>query len=89
MEAGKPMADAETNTPKTEAGTPPAGRSKDEVALELMKFVAATTGYGKPVGAGAGFSSKPSAHSAEEYAESLLGLFQRCRRALDEDDKTA
>ena len=26
---------------------PGAGRTKDEVALELMKFIAVTTGYGK------------------------------------------
>ena len=55
----------------------PQGANKDEVALELMKFIAVTTGYGKgaPV---AGFGGKPS-KSAEEYAESLLQLFERCR----------
>jgi hypothetical protein len=54
-----------------------AGRSKDEVALELMKFIAITTGYGKGT-SGAGFSGKP-ARSAEEYADALLQLFERCR----------
>jgi ATP:corrinoid adenosyltransferase len=51
--------------------------SKDEVALELMKFIAVTTGYGKG-GSTAGFGTKP-AKSAEEYADSLLELFERCR----------
>jgi len=51
--------------------------SKEEVALELMKFIAVTTGYGKGTG-GPGFSGKPS-RSSEEYAESLLQLFERCR----------
>ncbi|HSM78261.1 MAG TPA: hypothetical protein VLT57_11565 [Bryobacteraceae bacterium] len=50
---------------------------KDEVALELMKFVAVTTGYGKGVG-GAGFTGK-TARTPEEYADSLLQLFERCR----------
>jgi hypothetical protein len=60
------------------------GRSKDDVALELMKFVAVTTGYGKVSGGGAGFSGKPT-RSAEEYADSLLQLFERCRAMLAKD----
>lgn len=52
-------------------------RSTDEVALELMKFIAVTTGYGKGTGA-AGFGGKAT-RSAEEYSESLLQLFERCR----------
>jgi len=55
----------------------PQGANRDEVALELMKFIAVTTGYGKgaPV---AGFGGKAS-RTAEEYADSLLQLFERCR----------
>jgi hypothetical protein len=53
-------------------------RSKDEIALELMKFVAVSTGYGKATGSGAGFSGKPT-RSPEEYADALLQLFERCR----------
>ncbi len=55
-------------------------RSKDEIALELMKFIAVTTGYGKTAPA-AGYTGKP-ARSAEEYADALLELFQRCRALL-------
>jgi hypothetical protein len=47
----------------------------------MMKFIAVTTGYGKGGGAGAGFTSK-SAKSAEEYADSLLQLFERCRSVI-------
>jgi hypothetical protein len=66
--------------------SPPAGsRSKDEIALDLLKFVAVTTGYGKGAQAGAGFSGKPGNKSPEEQAEALLELFQRCRRAVKED----
>lgn len=57
-------------------------RSKDEVALELMKFIAVTTGYGKAVGS-AGFSGKPVSRSPEEYAEALLDLFERCRSVVN------
>ena len=54
------------------------GRNKDEVALELMKFIAVTTGYGKGSSTTAGFSGKAT-KSSEEYADALLQLFQRCR----------
>jgi hypothetical protein len=56
-------------------------RSKDEIALELMKFVAVTTGYGKGAPA-AGYTGKPT-KSAEEYAEALLQLYQRCRTLVE------
>lgn len=64
---------------------PPSGRSQDEVALELMRFIAVTTGYGKSAGSSAGFSGKPSAHSAEENAEALLELFARCRKLVKQE----
>lgn len=55
-------------------------RSQDEVALELMKFIAVTTGYGKGTPT-TGFSGK-GPRSSEEYADSLLELFDRCRTAV-------
>jgi hypothetical protein len=66
----------ETNVP----AQPPA-RSKDEVALELMKFIAVTTGYGKGSG-GAGYGTGRPAKTPEEYADALLELFERCRTAV-------
>lgn len=76
---------AETGTPTGNAPETPAaapgGRSKDDVALELMKFIAVTTGYGKSAGS-AGFSGKPVARSAEEHAEALIELFERCRKVV-------
>jgi hypothetical protein len=58
-----------------------AARGKDEVSLELMKFIALTTGYGKGSGS-AGYGTKGS-RSAEEYADALLELFERCRDVVD------
>ena len=57
-------------------------RRTEEIALDLMKFVALTTGYGKMQG-GAGFSGKPAVHSNEEYADSLLQLYERCRQIVE------
>ena len=56
-------------------------RRVEDIALDLMKFVAVTTGYGKPGTGGAGFQSK-SEGSGEAYADSLLKLYERCRTAV-------
>lgn len=72
------MAEEKVEAPKTPE-TPEAGRSKADVALELMKFIAVQTGYGKGVSSGAGFSGKPAAISAEEHTNALLRLYERCR----------
>jgi hypothetical protein len=55
-------------------------KTKEEIALEMMKFIAVQTGYGKG-GSGAGFAGK-AARTAEEYADSLLQLYQRCRELV-------
>ena len=69
------------NTPEVPAASGPT-RSTDEVALELMKFIAVATGYGRSSQSAAGFSGKPVTRSAEEHAEALLELFERCRRVV-------
>jgi hypothetical protein len=59
----------------------------DEIALELMKFIAVSTGYGKGIPS-AGFGGKEkSGRSADEYAEALLELFDRCRSAVRKTPK--
>jgi hypothetical protein len=69
-----------------EPNVPPApqgpARSKDEIALELMKFVAVTTGYGKPASS-PGFAGKGVGKTPEEHAEALLQLFAKCRDAVE------
>ena len=54
--------------------------TKDQVALDLMRFIAETTGYGKG-GPSAGFGGKPS-KSPEDYADALLQLYERCRNVV-------
>jgi hypothetical protein len=72
----------ESASPKP-ADAKDAARSNNEVALEMMKFIAVTTGYGKGATSAAGFSGKPS-RTSEEYAESLISLFERCRKVVSE-----
>ena len=56
----------------------------DEVALEMMKFIAVTTGYGRGSG-GAGFTGKTT-KTPEEYADALLQLFERCRTVVRKEN---
>ena len=58
-------------------------RSNDEIALELTKFIASSTGYGKGPQA-VGFAGK-AGKSPEEQAETLLELFARCRKIVREE----
>ncbi|HYM12147.1 MAG TPA: hypothetical protein VEU62_15535 [Bryobacterales bacterium] len=62
-------------------------RRTEDIALDLMKFIALTSGCGKTQG-GAGFSGKPAARSNDEYAESLLQLYERCRQIVERTMKT-
>ena len=80
------MAEPGTQTPPESPNQPSAPpRSTDEVALELMKFIAVATGYGRSSQPAAGFSGKPINRSPEEHAEALLELFERCRRVVHKE----
>lgn len=65
-----------------EKETPPrsSGLSKEEVALELMRFITTTTGMGK-TSTGAGFGGK-SPKTPEEQVDTLLQLFEKCVQAV-------
>ena len=60
----------------------PSAASGDEVALELMKFIATSTAYGKGPQQ-VGFSGK-NTRSTDEQAEALLDLFRKCRSVVRE-----
>ncbi len=57
-------------------------RSPEHIALDLMKFIAVTTGYGKTSTTGAGFQSD-SISKAEDYARHLLDLYGQCLAAVE------
>jgi hypothetical protein len=62
--------------------TPPRpALSKDEVALELMRFIAGTTGYGK-TSVGAGFGGK-APKTPDEQVDALIQLYERCRTVVE------
>jgi hypothetical protein len=61
-----------------------AARRNEDIALDLMKFVAMTTGYGKTAssGGGVGFTGSGSAAKPEDYAAHLLELYGKCLGAV-------
>jgi hypothetical protein len=65
------------------AATHGSARRNEDIALDLMKFVAMTTGYGRTSSSGVGFQGTGSAAKPEEYATHLLELYAKCRAAVD------
>ena len=62
--------------------TPVVGsRRNEDIALDMMKFIAVTTGYGKTGSASAGFQGgNPS--RPDEYAKHLIDLYKDCLAAI-------
>lgn len=71
------MSDEKEPTAKPAGG----GSSKEEVALELMRFIATTAGVGKSA-SGAGFTGGKTPKSPEEQVDALLALYERCKGAV-------
>jgi hypothetical protein len=66
------------------AGFSLGNRRNEDIALDLMKFVAMTTSYGRTSGTGGsvGFQGGPAATKPEEYADQLLELYGKCLKAV-------
>jgi hypothetical protein len=61
--------------------TPSGARRNEDIALDLMKFVAMTTGYGRTASGGVGFQGG-AAVKPDEYAAQLLELYGKCLAAV-------
>jgi hypothetical protein len=59
-------------------------RRNEDIALDLLKFVAGTVGVGRPAAASTGFSGA-SATKPEEQVSHLLELYARCLKAVEGD----
>ncbi|HVZ15711.1 MAG TPA: hypothetical protein VG897_01235 [Terriglobales bacterium] len=57
----------------------PLGTRRDEdVALDLMKFIAMTTNYGKATTVTPGFQGGGAKAVTDDQAQQLLGLYTKC-----------
>jgi hypothetical protein len=66
--------------PLTNAGF--AARRNEDIALDLLKFVAATADVGRGAAPSTGFSGTASA-KPEERVHQLLELYGRCLKAVE------
>ena len=57
-------------------------RRNEDIALDLLKFVAATAGVGRTAVPATGFSGA-SAPKTEEQVNQLLELYSRCLKAVE------
>jgi len=57
-------------------------RRNEDIALDLMKFIAMTTSYGRTAGTGLGFQGSGAAAKPEDYAAQLLELYGRCLQSV-------
>lgn len=57
-------------------------RRNEDIALDLLKFVAATAGVGKPAAPSTGFTGTVPA-KPEEHVTQLLELYSRCLNAVE------
>jgi len=70
-----------SDSPATPFPPPPPLRRDEEIALDLMKFVATTTGFGRTGVPSAGFQGD-TVSRAEDYAKHLLDLYGQCLDAI-------
>jgi hypothetical protein len=57
-------------------------RRNEDIALDLMKFVAGTAGVGRPATGATGFSGSGAAKPGEHVSH-LLELYGRCLKAVE------
>lgn len=66
--------------------TPNAARRDEDIALDLFKFVASTTGAGRAGSPATGFTAS-SANKPEDQVDQLLDLYARCLKTVSGNDQ--
>lgn len=65
---------------------PTGTRRNEDIALDLFKFVASTTGAGRPTAPSTGFTSA-AAIKPEDHVNHLLDLYARCLKTVSGDGR--
>ena len=65
-----------------EATTNNSARRTEDIALDLLKFVAAQANVGAKSSGSTGFAA-PSSAKSEDQVEKMLELYARCREAVE------
>ena len=65
----------------------PAARRTEDIALDLLKFVAAHANVGSKSASATGFAA-PASSKPEDQVTQLLSLYARCREAVEAPAET-
>ena len=57
-------------------------RRNEDIALDLLKFVAGTVGLGRPAAGSTGFIASAGSKS-DEHVKELLDLYGKCLKAVE------
>jgi hypothetical protein len=66
----------------------PTARRTEDIALDLLKFVAAQANVGSKSAGATGFGVAASAKSEDDHVAHLLELYARCRKAVEAPSDT-
>lgn len=58
-------------------------RRNEDIALDLMKFIATTVQIAKPATASTGFGASGAPHKTDEQITQILDLYARCKKAVE------
>jgi hypothetical protein len=64
-----------------------AARRTEDIALDLLKFIASTTNVVKSGSGGTPGFASPSAPKTEDQVTQLLDLYSKCRQAVEASAK--
>jgi len=59
-----------------------AARRNEDIALDLLKFIAATAGVGRTAAGATGFTA-PTSAKADDQVTHLLELYARCLQTIE------
>lgn len=65
-----------------ESASLPVSRRSEDIALDLLKFVAGHANIGRPSSSSTGFGL-PTSSKPEDQVDHLLELYARCRKAVE------
>ena len=65
---------------------PNGARRNEDIALDLFKFVAGTTGAGRPGAPSTGFTASATS-KPDDHVDHLLELYARCLKTVSGDGK--
>ncbi|WP_263411674.1 hypothetical protein [Terriglobus tenax] len=58
-------------------------RRNEDIALDLMKFIASTVHIAKPAAGSTGFGASAAPQKTDDQVNQILELYARCKKAVE------